>query len=187
MHIVVVSGSSRDGRKSKKVAEVLFSELAKRKEVSSEFVDVEEHQRVAKTVQPSQEGGSETVPTPWRESMERADGLIIVTPEYNRGYPGELKLLLDSLYREYRRKPIGLVGVSDGPWGGTRAIEELRLVTAGLGAVSVPVSVPVPFVDRFFDASGAPSPSDSARIETFLSEVLWYAQALKVARDTETS
>lgn len=60
--------------------------------------------------------------------MTRADGLVIVSPEYNHGYPGEMKLMLDQLYKEYNRKPVGICGVSSGALGGARMVEQLRLI-----------------------------------------------------------
>jgi NAD(P)H-dependent FMN reductase len=57
-----------------------------------------------------------------------ADGFIIVSPEYNHSYPGELKMLLDMLFSQYAHKPVGICGVSSGAWGGTRMVEQLRLV-----------------------------------------------------------
>ena len=56
--------------------------------------------------------------------MER-DGLVVVTPEYNHGYPGVLKSVLDLLLKEYIHKAVAFVGVSAGPWGGTRVIEAM--------------------------------------------------------------
>jgi NAD(P)H-dependent FMN reductase len=48
--------------------------------------------------------------------------------EYNHSYPGELKMLLDMLFSQYAHKPVGICGVSSGAWGGTRMVEQLRLV-----------------------------------------------------------
>jgi NAD(P)H-dependent FMN reductase len=54
-------------------------------------------------------------------TIERCDGLIIVTPEYNHGYPGLLKHALDMNLKEYIHKAVGICGVSAGPFGGARA------------------------------------------------------------------
>ena len=63
--------------------------------------------------------------------MGRADGFIVITPEYNHGYPAVLKSALDALYAEWVRKPIAFV--SYGGWsGGVRAVEQLRLVAIEL-------------------------------------------------------
>src|SRR4029078_8234930 len=59
----------------------------------------------------------------WRDAIKQADGLVIVTPEYNHGYPGSLKAVLDLLLQEYIHKAVAFVGVSSHNWGGTRVIE----------------------------------------------------------------
>ena len=69
----------------------------------------------------------------WRDAIIRADGLVIVTPEYNHGYPGSLKSVLDLLLKEYIHKAVALVGVSSGPWGGTRVIEACVPMVRELG------------------------------------------------------
>src|SRR5206468_11931355 len=56
-------------------------------------------------------------------AMERADAIVVVTPEYNRSFPGLLKHVLDSCLKEYIHKAAGVVGVSAGPFGGARVIE----------------------------------------------------------------
>ena len=53
----------------------------------------------------------------WRDTIIRADGLVIVTPEYNHGYPGALKSVLDLLLKEYVHKAVAFVGVSAGRLG----------------------------------------------------------------------
>jgi NAD(P)H-dependent FMN reductase len=116
--------------------------------------------------------------------MARADGFVIVSPEYNHGYPGTLKNLLDALFDEWNRKPFGLVGVG-GVSGGLRMMEQLRLVVAGLGAVVVPAHVPVQAVAKEQGPDGAfldPQKWDG-RFDKMLDEVEWYARALKAARE----
>ncbi len=151
--IPVVLGTAREGRESEAVAKFVFGEFQKHEGLTTELVDVGDHLR-NRTLPPYGKGGADEVGTPWKETMSRADGILIVSPEYNRGYPGELKMLLDSLYKEYRRKPMGLIGISDGPWGGSRAVEQLKLVAAGLSMVAVPTTVHTPFADKLFDEDG---------------------------------
>ena len=62
----------------------------------------------------------------WGRTIDRADGYMVITPEYNHGYPASLKNLLDHVFPELNRKPIAFVGY--GNVGGARAIEQLRLV-----------------------------------------------------------
>ncbi|HNT30433.1 MAG TPA: NAD(P)H-dependent oxidoreductase [bacterium] len=121
--IPVILGTARDGRESEKVAK-LVAELAQAAGFQTELLDVREYMT------------SQTIPwwdkTPetenWQKKMAQADGLIIVTPEYNHSFPGELKILLDKAYKEYEGKPAALVGVSAGQFGGARAVEHLKQV-----------------------------------------------------------
>ncbi len=69
------------------------------------------------------------------EILQKANGFLIVSPEYNHGYPGELKLLLDNFYDEFAYKPIGICGVSSGKLGGARMVEQLRLVLIGFSMI----------------------------------------------------
>jgi NAD(P)H-dependent FMN reductase len=69
--------------------------------------------------------------------ITKADALVIVSPEYNHGYSGLLKHVLDSCLKEYIHKAVGIVGVSAGPFGGTRVIENLLPVMRELGLVTI--------------------------------------------------
>ena len=119
----------------------------------------------------------------YREVVAAADGLVIVAPEYNHGYPGELKLLLDSEYGAYVRKPVGLVSVSSGRIGGTRMVEQLRLVTTALRMVPVSPALHVVDVDQALDTAGRfASPTLEGVANAMLDEVEWFARALAPAR-----
>ena len=82
--------------------------------------------------------------------MARSDSLVIVTPEYNNGYPGGLNYALDYLLPEYQRKPIAIVTVSAGGFGGINCLAQLRLVTLGMGAFPIP-ALPVSRAQDSFD------------------------------------
>jgi NAD(P)H-dependent FMN reductase len=124
---------------------------------------------------------------PWQEAMLRADGLVIVTPEYNHGYPGELKIVLDSLYGEYVHKPVAICGVSMGPFGGVRVVEQLRQVVIELSMVPLRNAMYFSGARQAFGEDG--QPLDAAlvtRLQPMFDELLWYARALKQAREATT-
>jgi len=111
--------------------------------------------------------------------IDRADAIIIVTPEYNNGYPGVLKNAIDYLLPEYERKPVGIVTVSAGGHGGITCLAQLRLVTIGMGAFPIPENLAVSRVHDSFNDDGTPNdPSYEKRAATFLDEVLWFAEAI---------
>ncbi len=118
--------------------------------------------------------------------LEKADGFVIVSGEYNHSEPPALKNLLDHFQSEYLYKPSGIVTYSAGPFGGVRALVTLRAILGELGTPSIPSAFPVSRVGQAFDDEG--NPIDKAydrRVVGFLDEFEWYAKALKNARDKE--
>ena len=84
----------------------------------------------------------------------RADAFIIVAPEYNHGYPGLLKHVLDTNLKEYIHKAVGICGVSAGRFGGTRVIQNLLPVMRELGLVTIFWDGNFSGVQKLFDADG---------------------------------
>jgi NAD(P)H-dependent FMN reductase len=111
--------------------------------------------------------------------IKAADGVIIVTPEYNGGYPASLKNVVDLLYDEWRRKPIAIATNSGGPFGGTQVITSLQFSLWKIGAWTVPAMFPVPKVQEAFDENGVPSDKAGTdkRATTFINELLWCMEA----------
>jgi NAD(P)H-dependent FMN reductase len=119
----------------------------------------------------------------WRDAITRADGLVIVTPEYNHGYPGSLKAVLDLLLREYVHKAVAFVGVSAGPWGGTRVIEAMVPMVRELGLAVCFTDLNFPKVEKLFDAEGKLlDPAFNDRAAIFLDELMWMSRVLKWGR-----
>lgn len=178
MYVPVMLGTSREGRQSEKAARFILQEI-KRKGLDSELIDVRDF-RVRATDR------TETSPEAKKLSakVSKADGLVIVSPEYNHGYPGELKMMLDLLYKQYANKPVGFCGVSAGLVGGARAVEQLRQVAVELHMVPIREAVYFPRVQDLFDDKGAiKDASYPERVKKFLDELIWYADALKPARE----
>ena len=86
----------------------------------------------------------------WSEMVDAADAIVIVTAEYNYGYPAALKNALDYLFHEWRRKPLGFVSYG-GMSAGIRAVQQLQQVVTALQMVPVPTAVSIPFVATMFD------------------------------------
>jgi NAD(P)H-dependent FMN reductase len=119
-----------------------------------------------------------------RRRIGRADAVIVVTPEYNHGYPAPLKALIDSVNAEWQAKPIAFVSYG-GLSGGLRAVEQLRLVFAEVHAVGIRDSVSFANVWAQFDAAGKLAAPDAANaaMSTMLARLSWWALALRRARD----
>lgn len=115
------------------------------------------------------------------EKIKSADGVIIVTPEYNGGYPASLKNVIDLLRPEWRRKPVAISTISDGMFGGTQVITSLQFSLWKIGAWTVPAMFPVPKVMDLFNENGQPTnPEDTnKRANIFIDELLWSIEAKK--------
>jgi NAD(P)H-dependent FMN reductase len=122
----------------------------------------------------------------WGRTIDAADGYVIVTPEYNHGYPAALKNALDHSFVEWHRKPVAFVGY--GSVGGARAIEQLRQVAVELEMAPLRHAVHI-LPDVMRAAREAARPVDpavfaslEARAALLATDLLWWAQALAAAR-----
>ena len=116
------------------------------------------------------------------ERIDRADGVVVVTPEYNRGYPGPLKTAIDTVVSPWRAKPVGFVAYG-GVSGGLRAVEQLRPVFAELHAVTVQAVVALPQAWDSVDAAGVVhAPRAGAAATKMLHQLTWWARVLRHAR-----
>ena len=180
-YLPVILGTPRKGRYSTYAANLVAEELGKRPRVTTEVIDVLHHPV------PHDDAGEAVKSPAFAEKMARADGLVIVCPEYNHGYPGALKSLLDTCLKEYIHKPAGVVGVSAGPWGGVRAIQSLLPVLREFGLVSLFWDVNFSQVQNVFDEAGAlKDPAWRRRTGKFLNELLWMAETLRHGREHVT-
>ena len=181
LHFVVILGTLRQGRMSEVAAEFITSRLRARPLVTTELIDVRSFDFNFAEIDYGT-ALKERFPF-YVDAIANADGIVIVTPEYNHGYPGSLKLVLDILYPEYKHKAAAIVGVSSGPWGGVRAVENLAPVLKELGLVVSQFALNIERVESAFSADGSPvHPVLSQRAEKFVTELLWLAETLRWGR-----
>ena len=182
-YIPVIEGTTRRGRESIKVARFVYERLRQREQIETELLDLAEYDFPIMEERLRFRDDPPPRLQEFSEKIARSDSLVIVTPEYNNGYPGVLKNALDYLLPEYKRKPIGIVTVSAGGFGGINCLAQLRLVTLGMGAFPIPAALPVSRVQSSFDAEGNPlDPSFEKRAAAFIDEVLWFAEAISVQK-----
>ena len=162
---------------SEHAARVVLAEIQKRPGIETEWIDV------ATLPIPIDEAGEAAKNPAFAEAMNRADAIVLVAPEYNRGYPGLLKHVLDTNLHEYIHKAVGVVGVSAGIFGGSRMIENLLPVLRELGLVTIFWDVNVNNVRTRFDATGALVDDNFLAIDKFLDELVWMAQTLRHGRE----
>jgi NAD(P)H-dependent FMN reductase len=181
--IAVISGTSRQRRESIKAARFIYILGQALPGVQLVFVDPQDFQLEGDGNDP--EGRD----LHFTDITSRADAFFIVTPEYNHSFPGSLKRLLDSEYENYFRKPVALAGASNGAWGGTRAVEGLLPALRTMGLVAMQFTTYFPRIQDIFDEAGAMRPEYLPRytkqVQYAWEELLWFARALKVARDND--
>jgi NAD(P)H-dependent FMN reductase len=181
LFIPVILGTARRGRQSEHVAHFVLEQTNKRAGVETELIDV---RRLPMRLDDAGEQMKDPV---FSSTIERCDGLILVTPEYNHGYPGLLKHALDMNLKEYIHKAVGICGVSAGPFGGARVIEQLLPIMRELGLVPIFEDVNFGTVQTLFDQNGNLLDQNYIRrVDKFLNELIWMARVLRHGRENVT-
>jgi NAD(P)H-dependent FMN reductase len=179
--IAVIAGTTRVQRRSIKAAEYVAQIGRSLPNVEIIFVDPVDFTFNGDGNDPEGKDSRYT------DIVSRADAFFIVTPEYNHSFPGSLKRMLDSELALYNHKPVAFAGVSDGNWGGTRAVESLVSAVRELGLVVMSWDAYFPYVQNIFDENGVPTPEHAERYEKSLgklyNELIWFADLLKTGRD----
>jgi NAD(P)H-dependent FMN reductase len=146
LKIKVIIGSTRQNRFSEKPAHWIYEEAKKKDGVKIELLDLRDYPMpfFNEPVSPAMSGGkySNEIVNKWSEKIMDGDAFIIVTPEYNHGYPAVLKNALDSIFPEWNRKAVGFV--SYGNAGGARSVEQLRQVVIELQMVPIRSAIHIP-------------------------------------------
>jgi NAD(P)H-dependent FMN reductase len=178
LFIPVILGTTRMGRMSSHAARLVTEALGKRSGIETDLIDL------GQLSLPTNDAGEAIKQVDFSAKVDRADALIVVSPEYNHGYSGLLKHVLDSCLKEYIHKAVGIVGVSAGPFGGTRVIENLLPVMRELGLVTIFWDVNISNVQKVFAADGELlEQSYIRRVDKFLKELIWMAKTLRYGRD----
>ena len=178
-HVVIISSSVRVGRNSQRVALYFKNYIEENKLATVEILDLMEYQfpifdeRLRFQKEPTAKM------LEFAGKIKAANGVLIVTPEYNGGYPAALKNVVDLLYDEWYRKPIAISTVSNGIFGGTQVITSLQFSLWKIRAWTVPAMFPVPKAQDAFDENGvaADKAGTDKRAQGFLSELTWCMDA----------
>lgn len=178
MRVALLIGTVRARRESVKAAHYIASCIKQYPDIELTIVDPQ-------TLMLADEG--EDVKDPVFSSITKeSDAFIIVTPEYNHSFPSSLKRMLDSEYKNYQKKPVALVGVSSGNWGGVRVCEALLPVCHRLGMVTIHSELYFPKVQDLFDETDTLKGEHQKRytiaVEAMLDELLWFAKTLQQGR-----
>ena len=178
-HIAIISSSVRTGRHSNRVALYFKNYLESNKLATAEILDLHEYnftlfdERLRFQKYPSAKMLN------FSGKVKTAAGVLIVTPEYNGGYPASLKNAIDLLDDEWFRKPVAISTVSDGNFGGSQVITSSQFSFWKIRAWTVPAMFAVPKVCDLFDEMGNPRDKTATdkRAANFINELLWCIEA----------
>lgn len=177
--IIVISASVRAGRQSHKVALYFKNYIEENQLGNAEILDLKEfrfplfEERLSALINPPSNV------LEFGKKIKSADGVIIITPEYNGGYPASLKNVIDLLYKEWYHKPVAISTVSEGVFGGSQVITSLQFSLWKIKALTVTATFPVPRIRESFSEDGVPVEEDAInkRASEFLKELFWFIEA----------
>ncbi|MER7011494.1 NAD(P)H-dependent oxidoreductase [Saccharopolyspora sp. NPDC000359] len=178
LRVGIIVGSTREGRFARTVADWFAGQARQHPELEVDLIDLAEVDLPA--VMPA-------APTPqlaeYTARLDAADSFVVVTPEYNHGYPAALKAAVDLAHAEWQTKPVAFVSYG-GISGGLRAVEQLRQVFAELHAVTIRDTVSFHGASECFDAAGNPVDTTGpvAAAKVLLDQLVWWARATAEAR-----
>lgn len=178
-NISIISSSIRNGRNSHRVALYFKNYLEENQIANAKIIDLKAYdfpifeERLKFIEQPTE------AMLAFAEEIKNADGIIVVTPEYNGGYPASLKNVIDLLYAEWKRKPIGIATVSAGAFAGSQVITSLQFALWKIGALVVPAMFPVATIEKTFNEDGQPSEKEATdkKAKAFVAELTWWIEA----------
>ena len=183
----VILASTREKRRGEGFAHWIFALLAERSGVAVELLDLRDWRlpnydhAAGPTV--AEKNYADPVAKAWVERIAALDGYVIVTPEYNHGYPGGLKNAIDHTFTTWANKPVGFVSYG-GMAGGARAVEQLRLVAIELRMVPIRDEVNVRLIGAALDERGRPTEDVYAkRAAAMIDTLLWWTRVTKDGRE----
>jgi len=184
LHVGVIIGSTRPGRRADTVARWVLEQSARHTGLRCEPVDLADHDLPLLDEPVPAIAGDYRHPHTrrWAETVAGFDAFVFVVPEYNRSIPAALKNAIDYLYAEWADKAAGIVGYG-ATAGGSRAVEHLRHVLAEVHVADVRTPVLLGVYDDF-DADGrpAPRPHTAEAVDMMFGELLAWGRALKSVR-----
>lgn len=174
----VIVGSVRDGRFADTVARWFLDRARRDQTFDIDVVDLAEAD-----LPPAPTRAPVPQVEALRARLAAAEAFVLMTPEYNHGYPASLKSALDAARDEWMAKPLTFVSYG-GMAGGLRAVEQLRQVCAELHMVSTRDCVSLHNCHGLFNEAGRlkDSAGPDAAVTTMLSQLRWWAAALREAR-----
>lgn len=177
--ITILYGAIREGRLSIRAARAVQQALMQTGKVEITFIDIKDYNL---PVMDARLKDMQDPPANLLEisaALENADGIVLVTPEYNNSYSGAMKNAVDYFTKEWAKKPIGVVCASNGRQGGLNASNLMQLLVLAIGALPMPYKLLVPEVHNALDEEGNPQNEFMQKsLDKFVSEYLWFVGAI---------
>jgi NAD(P)H-dependent FMN reductase len=183
LRVAIIIGSTRPGRKGETVARWVHEIASSRGDAEFELVDIKDYDLplLDEPVSPILGQYSKDHTKIWSAKIASFDAFVFVTPEYNHATSGALKNAIDYLYKEWNNKAAGFVGY--GGVGGTRAVENLRLVMGELMVADVRAQVALSLFTDFENFSVFnPGPHQEKSVHDMLDQVIAWGGALRSLR-----
>ena len=183
LRVAIIVGSTRPGRKGLAVARWVYDIAARRGDASFEVVDIADFDLplLDEPLPPVMGQYSKPHTKAWAAKIATFDAFVFVTPEYNHSTSGALKNAIDFLFREWNDKAAGFVGY--GGAGGTRAVEQLRLVMGEVKVADVRAQVALSMYNDFEGfATFKPRPQQESAVTAMLDDLVAWGQALQAVR-----
>ncbi len=184
--IAIIVGSTRPGRKADAVAAWVHQIAERRGDAQFEVVDIAGFNLplLDEALPPSMGRYAKEHTRTWAAKIASFDGFVFVTPEYNHSTSGALKNAIDFLYAEWNNKAAGFV--SYGAAGGTRAVEQLRLIVGELQIADVRAQVALSLFTDFENFSTfAPGAHQEDAVDGMLDQLVAWSDALAPVRASE--
>ncbi|CAN5599103.1 NAD(P)H-dependent oxidoreductase [soil metagenome] len=188
VHVKAIMGSTRQGRIGETVARWFMSVAGPRNDLSIELIDLRDWPLpFFDESKPPSSGHYAVEAEGWANKIAGGEAFVIITPEYNLGYPGVLKNALDHLYTEWNGKPVAFVGYGSTS-AGSRSVSQLRQVVVGLQMLPLSTEILIQSPREKFDEHGnIKELSYSDRANTLLDDLVTYARAMTPLRSQKES
>ncbi|MEW6304667.1 MAG: NAD(P)H-dependent oxidoreductase [Verrucomicrobiota bacterium] len=180
--ITILSGTNRPGSNTRKIVAHLL-EIYTALGVETHLLDLAD--LPPEIFLPSAYTSRPESFTPFNDAILAADGVVLVTPEYNGGMPGVLKYFIDMLDfpESFERRPVCFVGVAAGMWGALRPVEQLQMIFGYRNAHIFPERVFLPGIGKLLDVQGRLA--DEKLLERLRAQALGFVEFVERVRGVE--
>ena len=184
INIAIIIGSTRPNRVGESVGQWVYKNSQLRNDANFELIDLKDFNLplLDEAVPPSMGQYGQDHTKKWSKKISEFDAFVFVSPEYNHGTSGALKNAIDFLYKEWNNKAAGFIAY--GSAGGTRAVEQLRLVMAEVQIATVRTQVALSLRTDFENFKiFKPEAHHEKTLTTLFDQVITWGEALKVTRN----